>query len=62
MIGDLCGLADQLPVERLSKRIFGALKRCSNEAIEPALWVVMWYTHMPLGYHLSPWPGIIKIP
>lgn len=32
MIGDLCGLADQLPVERLSKRIFGALKSCSNRS------------------------------
>ena len=32
MIGDLCGLGDQLPVEGLSKCIFGALKSRSNRS------------------------------
>lgn len=30
MIGDLCVLGGLLPVEGLSKGIFGALKSCSN--------------------------------
>ena len=61
MKGDLCGLVGPLLVEGLSKGIFGALKSCNKEAKEPALWVVMWCTHMPLGRHLSLPPGIVKI-
>lgn len=60
--GDLCGLVVPLPVEGLSKGIFGALKSCKKEAKEPAQWVVTWCTHTPLGRHLSLRPGIIKIP
>ena len=61
MKGDLCGLVGPLLVEGLSKGIFGALKSCNKEAKEPALWVVMWCTHMPLGRHLGPDPGINKV-